>query len=136
MYWILKNYKTPFERRFIIASKARSSKVLPRAISSAFKLIINQVENLQKKAKILSEQNKYWVLQNSDRITDIVKNINLKKRAKLTAIKLPHDKLIFQLCRIIDCVFKAGERKFIKITNKRKIFLSKKKKQALLLKLD
>ena len=79
MYWTPKMHKTPSGCRFIIASKNCSTKPLSKAVSSAFKLIFNQVERFHTKAKFFSNYNKFWVLQNADPsspslITSIGKN--------------------------------------------------------------
>ena len=63
MYWIPKKHKQPSGKRFIIASKQCSTKPISEAVSNAFKLIYIQVENFHKKAKFLSNYNRFWVLQ-------------------------------------------------------------------------
>ncbi len=136
MYWTPKMHKTPSGCRFIIASKHCSTKSLSKSVSTVFKLIFSQVEKFHKNAKFLSNYNKFWVLQNSDPIIDTLKNINRKKRAKSIATydfstlytKLPHDKLIFQLSKVIDLVFKGGDKHFIRVTDTGHAFWSKRKK--------
>ena len=64
MYWIPKMHKDPPGARFIIASKQCSTKKISKSVSSAFKLIFHQIENFHKKAKFLSNYNKFWVIQN------------------------------------------------------------------------
>ena len=123
MYWIPKMHKNPSGARFIIASKQCSTKQISKAVSNAFKLIFHQIENFHKKAKFLKNYNKFWVLQNIEPVLDIIKNINRKKGAKSIATydfstlytKLPHDKLIKELHKLIDFVFEDGDRKYIKI---------------------
>jgi len=136
MYWTPKMHKTPSSCRFIIASKHCSTKPLSKSISSVFKLIFNQIENFHKNAKFLNNYNKFWVLQNSDPIIDTLKNINRKRRAKSIATydfstlytKLPHNKLIFQLSKVIDLAYKGGDKKFIRVTENGHAFWSKTKK--------
>ena len=136
MYWTPKMHKTPSGCRFIIASKHCSTKPLSKAVSSAFKLIFHQVERFHTKAKFLNNYNKFWVLQNADPIISILNNINRKKRAKSIATydfstlytKLPHNKLITQLSKVIDLVYKGGDKKFISISNNDKAFWSKNMK--------
>ena len=102
MYWIPKMHKDPPGARFIIASKQCSTKKISKSVSSAYKLIFQQIENVHKKAKFWSNYNKFWVLQNPNPVQDSVKHINQKKGAKSIATydfstlytKLQHDKLI------------------------------------------
>ena len=136
MYWMPKMHKHPSGCRFIIASKHCSTKSLSKAISSVFKLIFTQVEKFHKNAKFLNNYNKFWVLQNSDPIIDILKHINRKRRAKSIATydfstlytKLPHTKLIQQLSKVIDLVFKGGDKRYIQVSNYGTAFWSKYRK--------
>lgn len=125
MYWIPKKHKTPSGKRFIIASKQCSTKPISKAVSNAFKLIYTQVENFHKKAKFLSNYNKFWVLQNSNPVIDILNRINKRQGAKSISTydfstlytKLPHNKLIKELSEVIDFVFDGGKSKYINISN-------------------
>ena len=125
MYWIPKMHKDPPGARFIIASKQCSTKKISKSVSSAFKLIFHQIENFHKKAKFLSNYNKFWVIQNPNPLLDSIRRINRKKRAKSIATydfstlytKLPHDKLIKELLKLIDFCFDGGKKKFIKINS-------------------
>ena len=83
MYWLPKMHKQPTGKRFIIASKTCSTKQIFKAVSHVFRLIYNQVENFHVKAKFLSNYNKFWVLQNSDPILDILNRINKNKMRNL-----------------------------------------------------
>ena len=138
MYWIPKMHKNPSGARFIIASKQCSTKQISKAVSNAFKLIFHQIENFHKKAKFLKNYNKFWVLQNTEPVLDIIKNINRKKGAKSIATydfstlytKLPHDKLIKELHKLIDFVFEGGDRKYIKINKWGKASWGKKFKDS------
>ena len=125
MYWIPKMHKDPTGARFIIASKQCSTKKISKSVSSAFKLIYNQIENFHTKAKFLNNYNKFWVLQNPDPVLASIKRINRKKGAKSIATydfstlytKLPHDKLVKELLKLIDFCFNGGNKKYIKISN-------------------
>ena len=136
MYWTPKMHKNPSGCRFIIASKHCSTKPLSKSISSVFKLIFNQVEKFHKNAKFFNHYNKFWVLQNADPVLDILRNINRKKRAKSISTydfstlytKLPHDKLIYQLSKVIDLAYKGGDKSFIRVTGNGHAFWSKTKK--------
>ena len=134
MYWIPKKHKTPSGKRFIIASKQCSTKAISKAVSNAFKLIYTQVENFHKKAKFLSNYNKFWVLQNSNPVIDILNRINKRQGAKSISTydfstlytKLPHNKLIKELSQVIDFVFDGGKSKYINISNYGKATWGKK----------
>ena len=138
MYWTPKMHKNPSGCRFIIASKNCSTKPLSKAVSSAFKLIFNQVERFHTNAKFFSNYNKFWVLQNADPVLSIINDINRKKRAKSIATydfstlytKLPHQKLITQLSKVIDLVYKTGDKKYISISPNGRAFWSKNKKSV------
>ena len=122
MHWIPKMHKDPPGARFIIASKQCSTKKIGKSVSSVFKLMYNQIENFHKKAKFLSNYNKFWVLQNSDPVISSIKRINRKKGAKSIATydfstlytKLPHDKLVKELLKLIDFCFDGGNKSSLK----------------------
>ena len=139
MYWIPKMHKDPPGARFIIASKQCSTKKISKSVSSVFKLMYSQIENFHKKAKFLSNYNKFWVLQNSDPVISSIKRINRKKGAKSIATydfstlytKLPHDKLVKELLKLIDFCFDGGNKKFIKINSWGRAFWGKKTKDSI-----
>lgn len=122
---------------FIIASKQCSTKQISTSVSNAFKLIFSQVENFHKKAKFLSNYNKFWVLQNSTPIIDTLNKINKKRNAKSISTfdfstlytKLPHDKLIKELSAVIDFAFEGGKCRFIHISKWGKASWRNKKPQ-------
>ena len=138
MYWIPKMHKDPPGARFIIASKQCSTKKISKSVSSAFKLMYNQIENFHAKAKFLSNYNKFWVLQNPDPVLASIKRINRKKGAKSIATydfstlytKLPHDKLVKELLKLIDFCFNGGNKKYIKINDWGKAYWGKKTKDS------
>ena len=138
MYWIPKMHKISSAARFIIASKHCSTKQVSKAVSNAFKLIFNQIENFHKKAKFLRNYNKFWVLQNIEPILDIIKKINRKKSAKSISTydfstlytKLPHAKLIKELEKLIEFTFEGGDRNYIKINKWGKASWGKKSKNS------
>ena len=135
MYWIPKKHKHPTGKRFIIASKQCATKQISTAVSKVFKLIYSQVENFHKKAKFLSNYNKFWVLQNCNPVIESLNRINKKKNAKSISTfdfstlytKLPHNKLVKELSEVIDFVFDAGSNKHIAISNFGKAYWSKNK---------
>ena len=109
MYWIPKLHKNPVGSRFIIASKNCSTKPLSKAVSYVFKLIYSQIKSFYRKSKFLSNNNKFWVLQNVDPVIEKINIINRKKKPKSIATynfstlytTLFHDKLIKILCNVI-----------------------------------
>ena len=139
MYWTPKMHKHPCGKRFIIASKICSTKQLSKSVSSVFKLIYHQIENFHKKAKFLSNYNKFWVLQNSDPIINTLNHINKKNNAKSISTfdfstlytKLPHDKLLDALFELIDFVFKGGNKSYIKVSRNGKASWGKKTKYSI-----
>ena len=138
MYWIPKMHKNPSAARFIIASKLCSTKQISKAVSNAFKLIFHQIENYHKKAKFLKNYNKFWVLENTEPILDKIKSINRRKGAKSISTydfstlytKLPHNKLINELHKLIDFVFEGGDRNYIKINKWGRASWGKKSKNV------
>ena len=138
MYWIPKKHKHPTGKRFIIASKQCSTKQISTSVSNVFKLIYSQVENFHKKAKFLSNYNKFWVLQNCNPVLESLNRINKKQNAKSISTfdfstlytKLPPDKLIKELSEVIDFVFDAGSNKHIAISKHGKAYWSKNKPKS------
>ncbi len=138
IYWTPKKHKNPTGKRFIIASKHCSTKLISRSVSLVFKLIYQQVENFHTKAKFLSNYNKFWVLQNCDPVLDSLNRINKRKNAKSISTfdfstlytKIPHDKLIKELTEVIDFVFDAGNCKYIAISKHEKAYWSKTKPKS------
>ena len=139
MYWIPKMHKDPPGARFIIASKQCVTKKISKSVSSAFKLMFNQIENFHKKAKFLSNYNKFWVIQNPEPVLESIKRINRKKGAKSLATfdfstlytKLPHDKLVKELLKLIDFCFNGGKKTYIKINKWGRAFWGKKTKDSI-----
>jgi len=138
MYWIPKMHKNPSASRFIIASKKCSTKQISKAVSNAFKLIFHQIENFHTKAKFLKNYNKFWILQNTEPMLDIIRNINRRKGAKSISTydfstlytKLPHNKLISELNKLIDFVFEGGDKNYIRVNQWGKAFWGKKYKDS------
>ena len=139
MYWIPKKHKHPTGKRFIIASKQCATKQISTAVSNVFKLIYSQVERFHKKAKFLSNYNKFWVLQNSNPVLESLNRINRRKNAKSISTfdfstlytKLPHDKLIKELSEVIDFVFDGGNKQHIAISKHGKAYWSKAKPKSM-----
>ena len=138
IYWTPKKHKHPTGKRFIIASKHCSTKLISKSISLVFKLIYRQIENFHTKSKFLSNYNKFWVLQNCDPVLESLNRINKKKNAKSISTfdfstlytKIPHDKLIKELAEVIDFVFDAGSSKYIAISQNDKAYWSRTKPKS------
>ena len=134
MYWMPKMHKTPVGKRFIIASKFCSTKPLSKAMSKIFNLFYNQIERFHGNAKFLSGYNKFWVLKNAEPVTEILKKVNARHKAKSISTfdfstlynKIPHSDLIDKLCQIIDFVFQGGDKKFVRLGANGKAFWGNK----------
>ena len=126
MYWIPKMHKNPVGSRYIVASSKCSTKQLSSGVSKAFKLIFNQVNNFHDKSHFYSNFNKFWVVENLSPVLSKIERCNLKKNAKDIATfdfttlytKIPHNKLVDTLSKIIDFTFSAGRKKYISILGK------------------
>ena len=78
-----------------------------------FGLIQNQVENFRAASKFDKHYKKFWVIKNSSPILELLDDISRRNRAKTICTydfstlytKLPQDKLITQLNKVIDMVF-------------------------------
>ena len=108
-------------------------KKLSKNISSIFSLFSKQIETYNKKVHYYSGIKSYWIVQNRDPVLDAVKKSVLRKSAKCLSsfdfstfyTKIPHDKLIDVLYKIIDFVFKGGTRKKISINRRGCLLCSK-----------
>ena len=124
MYWMPKMHKDPIGKRFIIASKTCSNKILSSTISKVFKLIYNQIQHFHEGEKFLKNYNLFWVLNNSEPVIRNLERINRRNNAKSISTfdfstlytKIPHDQLIDRLNKVIDCVYRGGENKCIRIS--------------------
>ena len=118
IYWTPKLHKNPVKFRFIIASKQCTVKPLSKDISSIFSLFNKQIERYNKKAHYYSGIKSYWIIQNRDPVQETVLKSISRKSAKCVSsfdfstlyTKIPHDKLLDVLQKIVDFVFKGGTR--------------------------
>ena len=123
IYWIPKLHKNPVKFRFIIASKKCTTKVLSKNLSSIFTLFQRQIQTYYTKAHYYSGIKSYWIVHNRDPILNAVNKSSFRRSAKSVSsfdfstlyTKIPHDKLIEVLNKIIDFVFKGGTRDKISI---------------------
>ena len=123
IYWIPKLHKNPAKFRFIIASKHCTTKHISKNLSSIFTLFQKQIDLYYAKAHFYSGIKSYWIIQNRDPVLRAVKKSCVRKSAKCVSsfdfstlyTKIPHDKLIDVLNKIIDFVFKGGTRNKISV---------------------
>ena len=125
IYWMPKLHKNPTKFRFIIASKRCTYKSLSKDISSIFTLLQKQVETYHNKAHFYSGVKTNWIVHNRDSVLTAVDKSVQRKSAKCLAsfdfstlyTKIPHDKLIYVLTKIVEFTFKGGTRKIITVNN-------------------
>ena len=123
IYWLPKLHKTPIKARFIIASQKCTVKKLSKDITSIFKLAYKQVETYNCKARIFSDINTFWIIQNSTPVIEAFDKINRKKNAKVVSsfdfstlyTNIPHAKLFHALSSIINFIFKGGACSYISV---------------------
>ena len=143
MYWLPKLHKTPSKARFIVAALSCSIKPLSKAIIAIFKLFFKQIESYNKKLKLFSGNNSFWVIQNNKPVVRNIKKLNSRNKAQTVSTfdfttlytKIPHDKLVFVMNELIDVCFKGGTNQHVAVTShgahwisrpdKRKICFSK-----------
>ena len=107
---------------------------------SCKKLVHSQIENFHKNAKLLSNCNTFWVLQNSDSIIQSLNNIIKKSVPNIATYdfstlytKLHHDKLKSQLSYIVDFTFKGGNKTFIRLSHNAAAYWGRNKRGDLVL---
>ena len=118
LYWLPKMHKTLSGARFIIAGKKFINKQLSKHVTSAFKLCYSQIDAYHKKTYYFSGAKTFWVIQNNSLPLECIKKINKRKNAKQISTfdfstlytKIPHDKLLDILYKVVDFVFKGGTR--------------------------
>ena len=76
-------HKTTIGDRFIVASENESTKPLFDVISKVFKMIFDHVESFHRKNLFYTCFKKFWVVRNSFPVVTRLKNINIKKKAKV-----------------------------------------------------
>ena len=124
IYWIPKLHKNPVKFRFIIASKRCTTKILSKHVSSIFSLFQKQIDTYHKKSHYYSGIKSYWIVQNRDPILHAINKSCTHRSAKCLSsfdfstlyTKIPHNKLIDVLNKIIDFAFKGGTRNKISIS--------------------
>ena len=123
IYWTPKLHKTPIKFRFIIASKKCTTKILSKNVSSIFSLFQKQIDAYHRKSHYFSGIKSYWIVQNREPVLQAVNKSYARRSAKCVSsfdfstlyTKIPHDKLIDVLNKIIEFVYKGGTRNKISI---------------------
>ena len=140
MYWLPKMHKIPSSSRFIVASAVCATKPLTKIVSIMFSKIFKQIQSFNSKCLFYKNYNRFWVIQNSKKLIDRLKQINSKHRARSISTfdfstlytKLPHKDLIKVLKELIDFVFNGGKktvdgnRKYLTVQGKMCYFSRKK----------
>ena len=83
-------------------------------VTSAFKLCYSQIDSYDKKTYYFSGAKTFWVIQNNSLPLECINQINKRKNAKQISkfdfstlyTKIPHDKLLDILYKVVDFVFK------------------------------
>ena len=111
-------HKIPSGARFIIAARNCINKQLSNMLRqpSAF---------ISQKTYYYSGTKTIWVIQNNSLLLECINKINKRKNAKQTSTfnystlytKIPHDKLLDILYKVVDFILKGGNRDYI-IINK------------------
>ena len=123
IYWTPKLHKNPVKFRFIIASKRCTTKTVSKNLSSIFTLFQKQIDTYNKKSHYFSGIKQYWIVNNREPVLNAVKRSWARRTAKCVTsfdfstlyTKIPHDKLIDVLNKIINFAFQGGTRSKISI---------------------
>ena len=115
-------HKIPSGARFIITGNKCINKQLSRNFTSAFKLCYSQIDAYHKKTYFFSWTKTFWVIQNNSLSLECINKINRRK-------KIPHDKLLDILNKVVDFVFKGGTRDYI-VVNKQVVHHGYLRKKA------
>ena len=111
--------------RFIIASKHCTTKRVSKNLSSIFTLFQKQIDAYYRQAHFYSGIKSYWIINNRDHVLRAIDKSRVRKSAKCLSsfdfstlyTKIPHDKLIDVLGKIIDFAFKGGTRNKISVNS-------------------
>ena len=127
MHWTPKMHKTPVGARFIIGSKCSSLKPLGKDITRIFKVIFHHKRRYYRKVGFFSGLNNFWCVDKSSDITNTLDRFNRKGKALSVSsfdfstlyTKIPHDKLIDVLGKLVDSTFNDTTRQFMSVGLKR-----------------
>ena len=121
IFWLPKIQKIPSGARFIIAGKKCINKQLSKYFTLGFKLCYGQIDAYHKITYYFSWAKIFWVIQNNSLPLECINKINKRKNAKKISsfrfstlyIKIPQDKLLAILFKVVDIVFKGVTRDYI-----------------------
>ena len=123
IYWFPQKHKTPSGARFIIVGKKCINKQLRKHVTLSFKLCYSQTDTYHKKTYYFSGIKNFWVIQNNSLRLERINKISKRKAAKQVSTfdfstlytKIPRDKLLDVLYKVVNFVFKGGIRDYIVI---------------------
>ena len=95
---------------------------LSKHVISAFKLYYSQIDAYHKTTYYFISTQTFWIIQNNSLPLECIE-INKRKNAKQISTfnfstlctKIPNDKLLDILCKVVDFVFKGGTKDYIVI---------------------
>ena len=81
--------------------------------------------HVTKKTYYFSGTKNFWVIQNNSLLLECINKISKRKTAKqintfvfsTLYVKVPHDKLLDFLYKVVDSIFKGGTRDYIDLLN-------------------
>ena len=76
-------HRTPAGARFIVTSRKCSIKVLSKAVTKAFKLVLSQIQSFHEKSHFYFVYKKFRVVKNSKPVIDRLDQKSTKQNAKL-----------------------------------------------------
>ena len=108
---------------------------LSKHVTSAFKLYYSQIDAYHKTTYYFISTQTFWIIQNNSLPLECIK-INKRKNAKQISTfnfstlctKIPNDKLLDILCKVVDFVFKGGTKDYIVINKQSCTSWSSKKR--------
>ena len=106
----------------IVAPKC-SLKPLSKAVTSALKLMYQQIENYNNKKHFFSGVKTFWPIQNNVPVINNIKKLNKRHKALSVSsfdfstlyTNIPHDKLLHVLNELIDFCFQGGTNDIIAV---------------------
>ena len=122
IYWMPKIHKNPSKHRFIAASKQCSTKPLSLILTRILKVLQSQHINYCKAIKNYSGFNRFWIIDNSCSVLDLVKKCNLNSVNNIRTYdfstlytSIPHSKLKGAIAWVINKAFIGKNKKYINL---------------------
>ena len=123
MHWTPKIHKSPTGSRFIIGSKKSSLKPLGQDITKIFKVIFHHKRRYFRKAGFFSGLKYFWCIDNHQEVIDALNRLSDKANVKSISTfdfstlytKIPHEKLIEVLSKIVDSIFNDTNRAMVSV---------------------